>query len=339
MAGGEGRLTANPESAAGTVPVKRAELVTQDMELIRELISQLYAEHRARFSCADPSRVDGSVRWAAADGLSACLMQYGGFGYDAEISPNTDPHAVVVLHGDGVISTARGELYFTGGDTFMPPSDLSHVTRMHDLGLATVQVPWAATGQLAEEVTGLPAADLRFESMSPVSAARQGTWTRTTRFICGELVSSDATEVSPLMAGEMMRLAAAALLETFPNTTMTVAYTPGPGRVPPAAVHQAAAFIDAHAGQPITLAQIAAAAGVTGRALRYAFRRHYGTTPAGYLRQARLERAHQELAAGEPGGGVTVAAVARNWGWASPSQFAAAYQRRYGQPPGHTLRT
>jgi AraC-like DNA-binding protein len=330
---------ANPESAAGTVPVERAELVTQDMEMIAELISQLYVEHDAHFSCADPSRVEGSVRSAAAGGLSACLIRYGGFGYDAEIDSHTDPHAGVVLHGDGVISTARGELYFTGGDAFMPPPDLPHVTRMHDLGLAMVQVPWAAAGGLAEEVTGLPAADLRFESMTPVSAARQGTWTRTARYICSELVSSGATEVSRLMAGEMMRLAVAALLETFPNTTMTVAYTRGPGWVSPAAVRRAAAFIDAHAGQPVTLAQIAAAAGVTGRALRYAFRRHYGITLAGYLRQARLECAHQELTAADPGGSVTVAAVARNWGWASPSQFAAAYQRRYGQPPSHTLRT
>jgi hypothetical protein len=88
---------ARPESAAGTVPVERAELVTQDMEMIAELISQLYVEHRARFSCADPSRVEGSVRSAAAGGLSACLMRYCGFGYDAEIDPHTDPHAVVVL--------------------------------------------------------------------------------------------------------------------------------------------------------------------------------------------------------------------------------------------------
>jgi AraC-like DNA-binding protein len=36
---------------------------------------------------------------------------------------------------------------------------------------------------------------------------------------------------------------------------------------------------------------------------------------------------------------VTVAAVARTWGWASPGQFSAAYRRRYGQPPGQTLRT
>jgi hypothetical protein len=29
------------------------------MEMIAELISQLYVEHQARFSCADPSRVEG----------------------------------------------------------------------------------------------------------------------------------------------------------------------------------------------------------------------------------------------------------------------------------------
>ena len=202
------------------------------------------------------------------------------------------------------------------------------------------RVPWCRSrgpGELAEEHTGLPAEDLQFESIAPVSALASVSWSQTVLFICRQLVSSGITEISPLLAGEMTRLAAAALLGTFPNTTMTVAYTRGPGWVPPAAVCRAAAFIDAHAGQPVTLAQIAAAAGVTGKALRYAFRRHYGITVTGYLRQARLERAHQELGGAKPGDGVTVTAVAVKWGWASPSKFAAAYERQYGQPPSHTL--
>jgi AraC-like DNA-binding protein len=209
---------------------------------------------------------------------------------------------------------------------------------MHNVGLAMVQVPLAVVGRLAEEATGLPAADLRFESMPPVSAARQAAWARTAGFICHELVSSGITEVSPLMAQEMTRLAAAALLETFPNTTMTVAYTAGPGWVPPAAVRRAAAFIDAHADQPITLADIAAAAGTTGRAVQHAFRYH-GMTPTLYLRRVRLARAHQQLRAADPASGVTVAAVARQWGWASPSQFSAAYRRQFGLPPSQTLRS
>jgi hypothetical protein len=38
------------------------------------------------------------------------------------------------------------------------------------------------------------------------------------------------------MAQELTRLAAAAMLQTFPNTTMTAFYLRAPGWVPPAAV-------------------------------------------------------------------------------------------------------
>jgi AraC-like DNA-binding protein len=330
---------AGREPGAGAVPVERAELVTQDVELIAELISQLHVDHQARFRCADRSRVEGSVRSATAGGLCASLTRYGGLGYDAYIGPHTDPHAVVVLQGDGIVSPTREELYFTGGDAFMPLPDRSHVTSMHDVGLAIVQVPSAVVGRLAEEAAGLPAEDLRFESMPPVSAARQAAWARTAGFICHELVSSGITEVSPLMAPEMTRLAAADLLETFPNTTMTVAYTAGPAWVPPAAVRRAAAFIDAQADQPITLADIAAAAGTTGRAVQHAFRHYYGMTPTSYLRRVRLARADQQLRAADPASGVTVAAVARQWGWASPSRFSAAYRHQFGLPPSQTLRS
>lgn len=329
---------AGTESTAGTVPVKRAELFTQDMEMIAHLISELYFKHEARFRCADPNRVDGSVRSATADGLSVCLARYAGFEYDADMDPHSDPHAVVVLEGDGVISSADGELHVTGGDVFMPPPDLSHVTKMYDFGFAMAQVPWPVIGGLAEELTGVPAGHLRFESMNPVSAALQATWSRRVSFICHELIISGATAVSPLIVQKMTRLAAAAMLETFPNNTMTVAYSRGPGWVPADAVRRAAAFIDAHAGLPVTQTQIAAAAGETSRALRKAFHRDYGTTPIEHLRLVRLERAHQELRDAEPDSDVSVAAVARKWGWANLAQFVLAYQQQYGQLPTETLR-
>ncbi len=43
--------------------------------------------------------------------------------------------------------------------------------------------------------------------------------------------------------------------------------------------------------------------------------------------------------AADPASGVTVAAVARQWGWASPSQFSAAYRRQFDLPPSQTLRS
>lgn len=87
----------------------------------------------------------------------------------------------------------------------------------------------------------------------------------------------------------MTRLAAAAMLETFPNTTMTLGYVRGPAWVPPAAVRRAAAFIDAHPDRAVTLEDVAAAAGVTGRALQYAFRRR--RLPAAVRPAARADAA------------------------------------------------
>jgi transcriptional regulator GlxA family with amidase domain len=119
---------------------------------------------------------------------------------------------------------------------------------------------------------------------------------------------------------------------------MTASYLPGPGWVASATVDRAAEFIDARADQPITVAEVAESAQVTVFALRYAFQRNLGTTPEEYLRRIRLERAHHDLASAGPASGVTVAGVARRWGWASLSQFNLAYQRRFGILPAHTLR-
>ena len=174
--------------------------------------------------------------------------------------------------------------------------------------------------------------------MAPVSGAARALWSQTVGFVCRQLIGSGITEVSPLVAQEMARLAAAALLETFPNTTMTAAHNESPGQVAPAAVRRAAAFMDSHARQPVTVTDVAAVAGTTARALQYAFRRHYDTTPTGYLRRVRLERAHRQLQAADPVTGATVAEIARRWGWANPAHFATAYRERYGMPPSHTLR-
>jgi transcriptional regulator GlxA family with amidase domain len=101
-------------------------------------------------------------------------------------------------------------------------------------------------------------------------------------------------------------------------------------------VARAAEFIEASAGQPITVAEVAARAGVTVFALRYSFQQHFGTTPERYVRRIRLEHAQQDLQQAESASGMTPAGVARRWGWGSLIQFNLAYRRRFGRPPGGT---
>lgn len=81
---------------------------------------------------------------------------------------------------------------------------------------------------MAEEHTGFPAADLRFTAMAPVSAGRRRLMAETIAFMCDELVTSGTTKVYPLIAQQMTLLAAAAMLNSFPNSAMTIPYLPAP---------------------------------------------------------------------------------------------------------------
>jgi AraC-like DNA-binding protein len=314
-------------------------MTTRDMDVIADLINRVYVEHQARFRCADPARVDAGARSVTAGLLEAAVVRYKGFDYHAQVSPPDDFLALVTLSGSGTVTAAREQVRFTRGHALLDPTEVPFTADMHDCAFALLRIPRPVAGDVAEEHTGVPAMDLRFESIAPVSPSARALWSQTVAFICRQMVGSGLTEISPIMAQAMTGLAAAALLQTFPNTTMTTAYIPGPGHVPPATVRRAAAFIEAHAGQPVTATEIAAAAGVTARALQYAFRRHYDTTPTGYLRRVRLERAQRQLLAADPSTGATVAEISRAWGWANPANFAAAYQKQFGVPPSHTLRT
>jgi len=177
-----------------------------------------------------------------------------------------------------------------------------------------------------------------FTGYEPVSPRAAQAWRDAYSYVRGYVLGMPGTAGHQLITSAAARHLVAVALAVFPNSVMTAGYLRGPGWVPPADVRRAADFIGAMADQPVSLDQIAVVAGVTGRDLRSAFRRQYGTTPMGYLRQVRLERAHAQLGSAGLAGEITVASVARKWGWANPAQFATAYQRRFGVPPSHTLR-
>src|SRR5690349_6977817 len=320
--------------------IERAGLVSREMDAIVTLIREQYADHRPQFRYTDPAGAGAGLRTAAAGPLATGRMCWQGVEYRV-----ADAHAdgrllgVVAGGGTGKVSLGRDELHFTGGDVFLDPPFQHYSAVLRDCEFEVAQIPWSAAAEVAAEHTGLPAASLRFESMSPVSGRAAVQWSQTVTFCSQQLLNTDTAQISPILVQELTRMIAVVLLEAFPNTIMTSAYLPGPGWAPSSAARRAAEFIETHAGQPLTLSEIATASGVTARALQYAFRRHYGTTPTGYLRKVRLDRAHQELRTEDPAGGLTVQKVARRWGWSDSSKFTAAYQQQYGQVPSRTLRT
>ena len=115
-------------------------------------------------------------------------------------------------------------------------------------------------------------------------------WRTVTEFVHRELADPGSAITEPLVLAQIEDTLSAAALSVFPNTVLAARASPTPiGRVGPATLRRATAYIDSHARDAITLADIVAHAGVSGRALQRSFAAHHHTTPTGYLRQVRLE--------------------------------------------------
>lgn len=136
------------------------------------------------------------------------------------------------------------------------------------------------------------------------------------------MLGDETVAAEPLVCGEALSALARATLLAVPNTALDALADPtqpAPGRGEPATVRRAVEFMDTHAGEAISITDVAVAARIGPRSLQSAFRQHREEPPLQYLRRARMARAHRDLQAGDPTRGNTVAAIAARWGFANPA--------------------
>lgn len=101
-------------------------------------------------------------------------------------------------------------------------------------------------------------------------------------------------------------------------------------------VRRARRFIRENSDAPITMADVATAAGVTPRSLQMGFRAAYDLTPMQFLQRERLNQTRFDLLHGDPAATVTEVAQAR--GFAHMGRFSAAYKAAFGESPSETVR-
>jgi AraC family ethanolamine operon transcriptional activator len=102
-------------------------------------------------------------------------------------------------------------------------------------------------------------------------------------------------------------------------------------------VDRARGYLLSHPDEPVTIAELCRAIGVSRRKLQYCFQESLGCNPLHYLRALRLNRVRREL----KGNGVAAASVqevAARWGFWHLSHFAADYKHMFGELPSETLR-
>lgn len=100
-------------------------------------------------------------------------------------------------------------------------------------------------------------------------------------------------------------------------------------------IHRARAYILDHLTDPITVAQIAAAAGCSIRSLQLSFQQSYGCTPIGFLQRQRLNHAHMLAQSATPE--TLVSNIAYEAGFFHLGRFSIAYREAFGCSPRETV--
>ncbi|CAN7676294.1 AraC family transcriptional regulator [Rhizobium sp. LjRoot254] len=125
------------------------------------------------------------------------------------------------------------------------------------------------------------------------------------------------------------------LLSSLASSVASAFQRPAPS-AGPVAVRRAQDFMAANAEWAISMAEIAAASGVSLRSLQDAYRKSRGVTLGEGLLSLRLERFRAALVARD--GMPSVSAAAFVAGFGHLGRAAAAYRERYGETPFETLR-
>ncbi|MCG5469558.1 AraC family transcriptional regulator [Micromonospora sp. LAH09] len=254
-----------------------------------------------------------------------------------ETAPDGDLNISHAIRGRYALVKDKEEHRLRPGDVFLLLPDDSLGIDFDDVDVFATRLPRALLEEAAGTPDGFSGADLRFESTRPISAELGRHWSATVSYVTHSILSDPILVANPLVTAQARQLLAQTALAVFPNTSLDARLDPG-GGVPPRALRRAIAYVDDTADRPVTVAQIAAAAGVHPRALQLAFRRHLGTTPTSYVRTVRLDRAHRDLQNADPSTGVTVTVIAHRWGFTHLGRFSADYRSAYGVSPSQTLR-
>ena len=256
---------------------------------------------------------------------------------DGSADPLEAVHILHVRSGTVRYSIGGSEEIYGPGDTCFPiPPGPSWAASLQDVDSELVVLDPALLDETAGAQPGARE-QVRLLSDRPHSELAAAQLWRTAEGIRTIIDAVPEPESYALVINSAARTLAASVLTAFPHSAQREPMIEDRRDAHPAALRRAVSFIDGNAHTDITLTDIAAAAFVTARSVQLAFRRYLGCTPMDYLRRVRLDGAHRQLLAADPGR-ETVTAVAYRWGFSSASRFTIYYRRVYGVLPSHTLR-
>lgn len=176
---------------------------------------------------------------------------------------------------------------------------------------------------------------IEFQLGMDLSESGGESWSGLVRYLVAEIDRPANVFTSPLTRAHVEQLVVSTLLLAHPNLYRDDLMRPV-RPIAPAYVKRVEEFIEANADRPLTIADLAAYAGVSASTLFSGFREYRDTSPIAYLKGVRMRRAREELTAAAVGE-AKVTDVAMRWGFTHLGRFAAEYKRWFGELPSDTL--
>jgi AraC-like DNA-binding protein len=300
--------------------------------------ARFYHEHR--LTILD----DHSALTMSLDPASLGPITLGWLSFDADTQVDAEPPADA--YQVNLVSAGQARAY-CGSDHMVATSTRGMIFRPDR---ATGYVGWRSPGHmlaihierhaledelqqlLHRPVTGA----IGFELALDLSRRAAADWNRLVCTLATGLFDPESLFRQPIMTVPLVHTILSGLLLSADHDLR--AQLDAPARsIGPTTVRRADEYIEQHAHEPLSVAQVASSAGVSIRALQQGFKRSLGATPHQIIQHTRLERAHQDLV-NASADEATVAGIGAKWGFPHAGRFAALYCSRYNTYPSTTLK-
>jgi len=308
--------------------------IVTDVDQARSMFRHIYSDASV-FEPAPGLPFHWQMRRVAADGVTCQVGDFqNAFTFSVE---GLDNRFGLVLartgHSAGDLRRARFEIILGRHGALISPGTPGVIETSSKYGTLNINIDAQALRKHLQGLTGRSVrGPLRFDVPIDLRSPAGATVYRIAIAFTIEVGRANA---SPLLISALRDALLTSIL-TCVQHNRSDCLNPRPTRLTPGYLRKAEEFMTEHLDEPITLISIAEEIGVSARALQVAFRAHRSYSPMQFLKERRLELAHQRLLEAAPG--TTVAAIAMAAGMDHLGRFSLEYKKRFGESPSETLR-
>ncbi|MDH6287050.1 AraC family transcriptional regulator [Rhodococcus opacus] len=332
-------MAMDPTLAAdlAALPIARFEQVhTVDLDQVRSVVGSAFCPHTL-----EPAGGDGAASCRFHSATAGTIgLHYLDYGTGMRIRPSDlDDFYLIQIPLSGVAEINWGAETFESTPavaSILQPGGSTTMEWHKGNRQLIVRIDRQGLERQVQEALGAPLREpLRFDLRMELERPGIRSWRSVLELLRGEMENGGSLPNEPIVMKEFERLLLSQLIVAQPNNYTEALQRPVPAA--PRTIRRAVEILEHHADEMLTVEDVASATGISVRALQDGFKKYYGTTPMGYLREVRMKAVRAWLLEADPST-TTVSDAASRCGFVHLGRFSVQYREKFGETPSATLR-